>query len=128
MNKDQIQLVDWNERDYEEELLERVKSKYNPERRIRLAIDFQPTPRRMLRIRQLLEQDGTLIIPYEKPVWRVRYAPLMRSFTATGGNLIKLSETVPTAHNTRQRQNALGEGYRMGQKWTTIPSDTWRER
>lgn len=75
-----------------------------------------------------LFQDGTLIIPYEKPTWRTRYALLMRSFTTDGGSLIKLSETIPTAHASRQRQNALAEGYRMGIKWANTVTDTSRER
>ncbi|TPP62560.1 hypothetical protein FGIG_05201 [Fasciola gigantica] len=128
MFKDQIELVDWNEHDYEEVLIERVKNKHDRKRHIRLVVDFQPTPRRLQRIRQLLEKDGILIIPYEKPAWRARYALLMRSFTNDGGALIKLSETMATAHATRQRQNALAEGYRMGIKWTSTVADACRER
>lgn len=56
MFKDQIELIDWTERDYEEVLIERVKNRHDHKRHIRLAVDFQPTPRRLQRIRKLLEK------------------------------------------------------------------------
>lgn len=49
------QIVEWNEADYEEYLIERVKRR-NDDFVIGLAIDLSPTIRRVRRIRQLLEK------------------------------------------------------------------------
>ena len=51
-------IVEWNEADYEEYLVERVKRR-NDNFAIGLAIDLSPTIRRVRRIRHLLEKVKT---------------------------------------------------------------------
>ncbi|TNN16353.1 hypothetical protein EWB00_000471 [Schistosoma japonicum] len=105
--KTKIHLVNWDETDYEEMLIERVRPR-SDNFTIPLVIEFQPTIRRMKRIRELLEKNGTLVIPSENPEWRIRYTNLMNSFTENNGTLIKLAENVFDAGFTRQIDHLLG--------------------
>ncbi|CDS42238.1 expressed conserved protein [Echinococcus multilocularis] len=88
------QIVEWNEADYEEYLIERVKRR-NDDCVIGLAIDLSPTIRRVRRIRQLLEKDGTLIIPNERKMWRTAYPELIASFVVDGGRFLTMIDCVP---------------------------------
>ncbi|KAL5110584.1 hypothetical protein TcWFU_006898 [Taenia crassiceps] len=88
------QIVEWNEADYEEYLIERVKRR-NDDFVIGLAIDLSPTIRRVRRIRQLLEKDGTLIIPNEGKGWRTAYPELIASFVVDGGRFLTMIDCVP---------------------------------
>ncbi|OON18891.1 hypothetical protein X801_05250, partial [Opisthorchis viverrini] len=107
--KEDIRIVNWNESAYEEELIERIRS---PRQSyvVTLAIDFQPTPRRLRRIRAILEKSGTLVIPHELPEWRTRYPDLMQSFSKDGGRFIKLFETMSTTSRTREIEFRLQTG------------------
>ncbi|CAI2728120.1 unnamed protein product [Schistosoma spindalis] len=105
--KIKIHLVNWDETDYEEMLIERVRPR-SDNFAIPLVIEFQPTIRRMKRIRELLDKNGTLVIPSENPEWRIRYTNLMNSFTENNGTLIKLAENVFDAGFTRQIDHLLG--------------------
>ncbi|VDL58261.1 unnamed protein product [Hymenolepis diminuta] len=98
------QIVEWNEADYEEYLIERVKRRTD-DFVIGLAIDLSPSIRRVRRIRQLLEkfilmkiflpQDGTLIIPNEGKGWRTAYPELLGSFVVDGGRFLTMMDCVP---------------------------------
>nr|CAH8846354.1 unnamed protein product [Trichobilharzia regenti] len=105
--KIKIHLVNWDETDYEEMLIERIRPR-SDDFIIPLVIEFQPTIRRMKRIRELLEKDGTLVIPSENPTWRIKHTNLMNSFTENNGTLIKLAENVFDAGFTRQIDYLLG--------------------
>ncbi|TGZ69008.1 hypothetical protein CRM22_003979 [Opisthorchis felineus] len=107
--KEDIRIVNWNESAYEEELIERIRSP-RQSYAVTLAIDFQPTPRRLRRIRAILEKSGTLVIPHELPEWRTRYPDLMQSFTKDGGRFIKLFETMSTTSRTRELEFRLQAG------------------
>ncbi|KAM7537551.1 hypothetical protein Aperf_G00000076315 [Anoplocephala perfoliata] len=88
------QIVEWNEAIYEEYLIERVKRRTD-DFVIGLAIDLSPTIRRVRRIRQLLEKDGTLIIPNEGKGWRTAYPELLGSFVVNGGRFLTKIDCVP---------------------------------
>ncbi|KAM7537064.1 hypothetical protein Aperf_G00000076325 [Anoplocephala perfoliata] len=88
------QIVEWNEAIYEEYLIERVKRRTD-DFVIGLAIDLSPTMRRIRRIRQLLEKDGTLIIPNEGKGWRTAYPELLGSFVVDGGRFLTTLDCVP---------------------------------
>ncbi|VUZ50631.1 unnamed protein product [Hymenolepis diminuta] len=88
------QIVEWNEADYEEYLIERVKRRTD-DFVIGLAIDLSPSIRRVRRIRQLLEKDGTLIIPNEGKGWRTAYPELLGSFVVDGGRFLTMMDCVP---------------------------------
>ncbi|KAF6779633.1 hypothetical protein AHF37_00906 [Paragonimus kellicotti] len=66
-----------------------------------MAIDYEPTPRRLSRIQALLERNGTLVIPHERPSWRFKFPELLRRFSDSGGAFIKLSEILSTARANR---------------------------
>nr|CDS32486.1 expressed protein [Hymenolepis microstoma] len=93
------QIVEWNEADYEEYLIERVKRRAG-DFVIGLAIDLSPTIRRVRRIRQLLEKDGTLIIPNEGKGWRTAYPELLGSFVVDGGRFLTMIDCVPGVANS----------------------------
>ncbi|CAH8538676.1 unnamed protein product [Schistosoma intercalatum] len=59
--KIKIHLVNWDETDYEEMLIERVRPR-SDNFVIPLVIEFQPTIRRMKRIRELLEKNKFLVL------------------------------------------------------------------
>ncbi|KAA3678273.1 uncharacterized protein DEA37_0002745 [Paragonimus westermani] len=85
---------------YEQQLIERVGTgRYGY--RIALAIDYEPTPRRLSRIQAILERNGTLVIPHESPSWRFRFPELLRRFSDSGGAFIKLGEILSTARANR---------------------------
>ncbi|KAM3186804.1 hypothetical protein ACTXT7_003614 [Hymenolepis weldensis] len=88
------QIVEWNEADYEEYLIERVKRRTD-NFVIGLAIDLSPSIRRVRRMRQLLEKDGTLIIPNEGKGWRTAYPELLGSFVVDGGRFLTMVDCVP---------------------------------
>ncbi|KAM7537986.1 hypothetical protein Aperf_G00000076355 [Anoplocephala perfoliata] len=88
------QIVQWDETIYEEYLIERVKCNAD-NFVIGLAIDLCPTIRRVRRIRQLLEKDGTLIIPKEGKGWRTAYPELLGSFVVNGGHFLTTIDCVP---------------------------------
>ncbi|KAF7256081.1 hypothetical protein EG68_06608 [Paragonimus skrjabini miyazakii] len=98
--KVQLQIIDWNESAYEGQLIERVRTSRHGYR-ITLAIDYEPTPRRLSRIQALLERNGTLVIPHERPTWRFRFPELLRRFSDSGGAFIKLNEILSTARANR---------------------------
>lgn len=103
-----LQIVDWNESAYEEQLIERIdggRQGYE----IMLVLDFQPTPRRLRRIRRLMGANGTLVIPKERPSWRCRYPDLMKSFSNQNGTFIKLMETLPSVNRSIQMDACLHE-------------------
>ncbi|KAF8565996.1 hypothetical protein P879_02715 [Paragonimus westermani] len=107
--KVQLQIIDWNESAYEEQLIERVGTgRYGY--RIALVIDYEPTPRRLSRIQALLERNGTLVIPHESPSWRFRFPELLRRFSDSGGAFIKLSEILSTARANRLMRLRLQDG------------------
>ncbi|CAL8089404.1 unnamed protein product [Calicophoron daubneyi] len=101
-----LHIVDWNETAYEEILIERVKPQ-TASYKISMVIDFEPTGRRLARIRNFLEMDGTLIIPYEKPAWRDRFAAVMSSFAENNGQFIKLAEIIPAVNDARRMSEWL---------------------
>ncbi|VDQ12513.1 unnamed protein product [Trichobilharzia regenti] len=63
--KIKIHLVNWDETDYEEMLIERIRPR-SDDFIIPLVIEFQPTIRRMKRIRELLEKVRiiTIFLPF----------------------------------------------------------------
>ncbi|CAH8438803.1 unnamed protein product [Dicrocoelium dendriticum] len=106
--REPLQIVDWNECAYEEQLIERIHSGRQA-CEITLVFDFQPTPRRLRRIRRLMGLNGTLVIPKERPSWRYRYPDLMKSFSNQNGTFIKLMETLPSVNRDMQMHARLHE-------------------
>ncbi|KAM7537121.1 hypothetical protein Aperf_G00000076346 [Anoplocephala perfoliata] len=88
------QIVEWNEAIYEEYLIERVKCSTD-NFVTGLTIDLCPTIRRVRRIRQLLEIDGTLIIPNEDNGWWIAYPELLGSLVVNRGRFLTTVDCVP---------------------------------